>query len=112
VLLAATAPHASHDANVAGTKYQATAMIGCAIGIGAPLGRCEAGVMRFGDGEATVGITLLGGGRRHIYVQGARATSSDSPTDGFPAPKDGDLNSITVGGKERYEFPDALVTGG
>jgi hypothetical protein len=109
---AATAPHTSHDANVAGTRYQATAMIGCATGVGVSPGRCEAGVMRFGGGEATVKITLPGGGKRHIYFQGTRATSSDSPAGGFSACKDGDLNIITVGGRECYEFPDAFVSGG
>jgi hypothetical protein len=68
--------------------------------------------MRFGGGEATVEITLSGGGQRHIYFQGTRATSSDSPAGGFSVRKDGDLNVITVGGKERYEFPDAFVVGG
>jgi hypothetical protein len=108
---AATAPHVSHDANVAGTNYQATAMIGCATGVGAPLGHCKAGVTRFGGGEATVEITLPRGGQRHIYFQGTRATSSDSPAGGFSVRKDGDLNVITMG-KERYEFPDAFVVGG
>ena len=109
---AASAPRGSHDAIVAGTKYQATATIGCAIRAGAPLGHCKAGVIRHGGGEATVEITLPGGGQRHIYFEGIRATSSDSPAGDFLARKDGDLNVITVSGKERYEFPDAFVVGG
>jgi hypothetical protein len=109
---AGTATIGSHDANVAGTKYQATASIGCAIGAGVPLGQCKAGVMRSGPGEATVEITLPGDGQRHIYFHGTRATSSDSPAGGFVARKDADLNVITAGDKERYEFPDAFVSGG
>jgi hypothetical protein len=101
----------SPDAKVAGTDYQATAMVGCALGAGAPLGRCKAGVMRFSGGEATVEITLPGSGQRHVYFKGTAAQSSNSPTGGFSARKDGDLNVISVGGKERYEFPDAFVTG-
>lgn len=103
---------AGADAKVAGTRYNATAEIGCAVGAGAPLGRCPAGVLRFPGGEATVEVTLPGGGKRHIYFQGARATGSDSPRGAFSAAKSGDLNRIAVGDAERYEFPDAFVLGG
>ncbi|MBL8771179.1 MAG: hypothetical protein JNK30_07330 [Phenylobacterium sp.] len=100
------------DAKVAGTQYNATAEVGCAIGAGAPLGRCKAGVMRFAGGEATVEITLPSGGKRHIYFAGGRATSSDAMSGAFEATKDGDLNRIAIGATERYEFPDAFVVGG
>lgn len=108
----ATASTGSADAKVAGTKYNATADISCAIGAGAPLGRCKAGVLRFPGGEATVEITLPGGGQRHIYFEKGRATSSDARSGAFSATKSGDLNQIRIGNTERYEFPDALVLGG
>lgn len=105
------APSAAQDAKVPGTKYQATASIGCALRAGAPMGQCAAGVMRFGGGEATVEIALPGGQQRHIYFQGRQATGSDSRVVGFVARKKDDLNIITVAGQERYEFPDAFVLG-
>lgn len=108
----AALPHARRDATVAGTGYQATATVRCAPRADTPLGACKAGVMRFGNDEATVEITLPDGSRRHIYFKGTEATSSDSRNGGFSVQKDSDRNIITVGGKERYEFPDAFVSGG
>lgn len=102
----------STDAKVPGTKYNATAEIGCALGAGAPLSRCKAGVMRFASGSATVEITLPNGSRRHIYFENGRATGSDAMSGAFSATKVGDLNRIGIGGAERYEFPDAFVLGG
>lgn len=102
----------STDGKVAGTTYNATAEIGCAIGVGAPLGRCKAGVMRFPSGEATVEITLPNGSRRHIYFEKGSATASDAISGAFSASKSGDLNRIAIGKAERYEFPDAFVLGG
>lgn len=107
----ASAP-SSTDAKVTGTKYNATAEVGCALGAGAPLARCKAGVMRFPGGSVTVEITLPNGSRRHIYFEQGRATASDAMSGAFSATKAGDLNRITIGATERYEFPDAFVVGG
>jgi hypothetical protein len=105
----ATAPKA--DAKVAGTNYNATADIPCALAAGAPMGRCPAGVMRLGAGEATVEIKLPGGKLRHIYFKNGRATGHDVYKAGFSARRVGDLNIIKVG-PETYQIVDAFVLGG
>lgn len=112
VSVTGAAAKASADAKVGGTSYNATAEIGCALGAGAPLARCKAGVMRFPGGAVTVEITLPNGGRRHIYFEQGRATGSDAISGAFSATKVGDLNRISIGGTERYEVPDAFVVGG
>lgn len=109
---ATSAPHASHDALVPGTDYHATANVACAFAPAAPLGACKAGVMRYPSGNSTVEITLPRGVMRRIYFDGNRATGSDSRNGAFAVRKNGDFNIITVGGSERYEFPDSFVVGG
>lgn len=106
---AAVAPAA--DAKVAGTSYNATADIPCTLAAGAPMGRCPAGVTRFGSGEATVEIRLPGGKLRHIYFKNGRATGHDVYKAGFSALREGDLNIIKVG-PETYRIVDAFVLGG
>jgi hypothetical protein len=99
------------DAKVAGTSYNATADIPCSLAAGAPMGRCPAGVTRFGSGEATVEIRLPGGKLRHVYFKNGRATGHDVYKAGFSALREGDLNIIKVG-PETYRIVDAFVLGG
>ncbi len=99
------------DAKVAGTNYNATADVECALAVGAPMGRCRAGVMRFASGEATVEIRLPGGQIRHIYFRAGRPTGHDVYKAAFSARRQGDLNIIRVGA-ETYRIVDAFVVGG
>ena len=99
------------DAMVAGTNYNATADIPCALAAAAPMGRCPAGVMRLASGEATVEIRLPGGQMRHIYFKGGRATGHDAYKAAFSVRRQGDLNIIRVGA-ETYQIVDAFVVGG
>jgi hypothetical protein len=95
--------------------YDATGKVPCAQHKGQPMGQCDFGVTRTGNGDATVVITRPDGSKRTIMFTGGRATGADiSQADGgavFSAQRDGDLNLIKVGG-ERYEIPDAAVSGG
>lgn len=101
---------AASDAKVAGTPLHATASIRCMPAGGEPT-TCEAGVMRREAGAGTVRITLPGGGVRHVAFAGGKAVSSDGPA-GLEVERAGDTSVITLGNGDRFEIPDALVTGG
>jgi hypothetical protein len=95
--------------------YDATGKVPCAQHKGQPMGQCDFGVKRSGNGNATVVITQSDGRKRTIFFSNGRATGADiSQADGagaFSVQREGDLNMIRVG-DERYEIPDAAVTGG
>jgi hypothetical protein len=99
------------DASVAGTNYNATADIPCALAAGAAMGRCPAGVMRFASGEARVEIRLPGGQIRRIHFKDGRATGHDGDKTAFAARRQSDLNIIQVGA-ETYQIVDAFISGG
>lgn len=101
---------AASDARVAGTTFHATASIRC-MPAGGQSTTCEAGVMRREAGAGTVRITLPGGAVRHVAFAGGRAVSSDGPA-AFEVERAGDTSVITLGNGDRFEIPDALVTGG
>jgi hypothetical protein len=98
-----------------GQHYDATGKVPCAQYKGQPMGQCDFGVLRKGNGDATVVITRPDGRKRTIVFVGGRATAADiSQADGgaaFSVQREGDLNMIRVG-DERYEIPDAVVSGG
>lgn len=101
----------AQDARVAGTPFHATARLRCQTPASAAPGDCAAGVVRRGhDGTATV--ELRGGGtlRRLLFVHGA-LVATDSAQDAA-ASRQGDTRTVTIGGGERYEVPDALLNGG
>jgi hypothetical protein len=101
----------TEDALVEGTKFNATGQIPCAAAHSAPTTACAFGVIRHGGGEATVIVQLPGGGQRYIYFKNGTATSSDQG-DKVTTERRDDLNLISIGKKERYEIPDAVVLGG
>ena len=105
------APHASHDALVAGTPYNATADISCVTAAGAKPGACKAGVIRKGGGNATVELKTPDGGQRSIYFTGGKASGSDAATP-IKATKAGDITTVRIGTVEVYYIPDAFVVGG
>ena len=101
------------DAMVAGTDYNATGMVPCAQAKGQPMGQCPFGVVREGNGTATVVITRPDGRTRAIFFEAGKAVRSDvSEADGgpFSAERESDLNIVRVG-DERYEIPDVVVLG-
>jgi hypothetical protein len=71
-------------------------------------------VTRQGNGTAVVTITRTGGGTRTLYFTKGHATGYDqsqAASGQLSARKQGDLSIIQIGG-ERYEIPDAVVSGG
>jgi hypothetical protein len=74
--------------------------------------QCEAFVIRRGlDGTATVEIAQPNSGTRLIlFVQG-KPVASDSQ-DALSFSRRGDVTVVKLGTDERYDVPDALVTGG
>jgi hypothetical protein len=106
-----TAPKPSTDALVPGTKYNATADIKCVTSVGGKTGACKAGVIRRGNGNATVEMKTPDGGQRTITFTGGKATGSNS-TDRLTATRAGDDTIVRIGTVEVYTIPDALVFGG
>ncbi|MFM2151015.1 MAG: hypothetical protein RLZZ187_3321 [Pseudomonadota bacterium] len=93
--------------------FDARAEMPCAIGTGATMGRCPAGVARGPSGEATVAVSLPGGGTRMLFFVQGQFTGADAPAaPGWPqVQRDGDLTLIRLQ-RERYEVPDAFILGG
>jgi hypothetical protein len=104
----------SADAKVAGTPYHAAGQLPCAIAAGQPTGSCAFGVVRQGGGTGTVTVTKPDGRTRSIFFEKGKAVGYDqSQADRgeFSATRQGDLHIIRIG-PERYEIPDAAVSGG
>ena len=95
--------------------FDATGRIPCAQSKGQPMGSCNFGVARDGGGSATIVVTKPDGVKRAIFFIDGTANSADtSQADGygeFKVERESDLNLIRVG-EERYEIPDAVITGG
>ena len=102
------------DAMVAGTNYHATGSIPCAMAKGQPTSSCPFGVVRKGNGSGMVTVTKPDGSTRTIYFETGKATGYDmsqaDPAE-FSMRQEGDLNIISIG-DERYEIPDAVISGG
>lgn len=118
----ASAAATSHDDKIteasrraSGQTFDARGSVPCARHKGQPTSPCAYGVARAGGGSATVVVTQLDGRKRSISFVNFKAIGADiSPADGnveFRARKESDLYLIYVG-DERYEIPEAVVTGG
>jgi hypothetical protein len=69
----------SADAKAPGTNFHATGDIPVTPADGVPMGSCKFGVVRRGDGNATVTVFLPGGSKRNIVFKKGKAASSDAP---------------------------------
>jgi hypothetical protein len=107
-----SAPRASTDAMVPGTKYNATATVSCVPGPDAPPGGCQAGVIRKGGGNAVVEMQTPDGGQRSIIFTGGKATGSNASGATLTATRNGDITIVRLSTGEVYSIPDALVFGG
>lgn len=79
-----------------------------------PAGSCKFGVHREGGGSGIVTITKRDGRTRAIFFENGRATgcdASEADPGEFSAKHAGGLTTVHIGG-ERYEIPDAVVSGG
>jgi hypothetical protein len=107
-------PPPTADAKVAGTDFNATGNLPCAMGGGQPTASCAFGVKRQGPGKGLVTVTKPDGGKRTIFFDQGRATGYDaSQADkaAFKATRQSDLTTVHIG-DERYEIPDAVINGG
>lgn len=95
--------------------FDATGILPCAKGIGAPMGQCAFGVARDAGAKATVTVFRHDGMRRALFFSdgallGADTTEADGGHD-ISSAREGDLFLIRIN-DERYEIPDAIVQGG
>lgn len=102
------------DATVPGTKYHATGSIPCARAAGQPMGQCEFGVIREGQGSGTLEVSWPEGGKRVIFYEDGTPMSFDSSeADGgveMAVGKESDLFQVRIG-EERFEIPDVVFLG-
>jgi hypothetical protein len=103
---------AAKDALVAGTRFHATAAVPCQTP-GADTGAsCKAGVIRRGrDGTATVELLGANGRVRNLLFVKGQPVASDSAQP-MTSSRQGDRVTVRFGSDERYDVPDALLTGG
>lgn len=93
------------DAKVGDTDFDAVGALRCDLDEGCPFG-----VVRQGGGDAVIRIEGAGGKTRIIrFRTGAPVAVEDGAA--FNASREGDATIIEIG-TERYEIPDAAVTGG
>jgi hypothetical protein len=103
---------ASKDALIPGTSFHASAKVKCVPFLETKPQECDAFVVRRSfDGTATVEIPQAASGRRRILFVKGQPMASDS-TDPLTFTRQGDVTTVKLGTDERYEIPDALVTGG
>lgn len=115
IVTGAPARPAAAAASAPPARVDATGHVPCAQHAGQPTMECPFAVTRTGPGNATVVVTLPDGRKRTLFFVGGKATRSDaSQADGaskLSTSRESDLNFVRVG-EERYEIPDALVSGG
>jgi hypothetical protein len=103
---------AAQDALVPGTRFHAAADVPCQTLGGATGASCKAGVVRRGrDGTATVEMRSASGAVRNVLFVKGQAVASDSAQP-MTSSRQGDVVTVRFGSDERYDVPDALVTGG
>ena len=104
---------ASKDAVLPGTSYHASAKVKCVPAFESTPRDCDAFVIRRGfDGTATVDIPGSADKRSILFVKGKPVASNAQAMDTLSSERRGDLTVVKLGATERYEIPDALVTGG
>lgn len=106
---------ASADAKVEGTEFSATGTIPCSRYEGQPMNQCKFGVVREGNGNGHIAVTWFDGGKRVIFFEDNTPVRYDeSEADGganMAVDKQADLYSVRIGDM-RFEFPEAVMTGG
>jgi len=104
---------AAKDALIPGTSYHASAKIKCVPAFEPTLRECDAFAVRRGfDGTATIDIPGSAEKRSILFVKGKPTASNAQANDALTTERKGDVTIVKLGDSERYEIPDALVTGG
>jgi len=93
-----------------GIPFDATGSVPCAARAVEPMQQCPFGVVREGPGNAGLWLALGDGIERQILFEGGAPVATNS-ADNMSFEKAGDLFLIRVG-DERFEVPEAVVTGG
>ncbi len=93
-----------------GVPFDATGLVPCAVHAGEPMRQCPFGVVREGPGNAGLWVALGDGVERQLLFEGGAPVATNS-TGNMSFEKAGDLYLIRVG-DERFEVPEAVVTGG
>ena len=103
------------DALVPGTRFHATGELPCSRVAGQPMAGCKFGVVRSGRGTAEVSVFWPDGGNRVIYFENGSPASFDrSQVDGdvvMNVNKSVDLFTVVIG-VQRFQIPEAVITGG
>ncbi|EEW24286.1 hypothetical protein Rsw2DRAFT_2802 [Rhodobacter ferrooxidans] len=93
-----------------GVPFDATGEVPCATVAGQPTRPCLFGVVRDGPGNAGVWVALGDGRERALLFEGGVPVSADSP-EALSHEKVDDLFTVRFG-EERYEIPEAVISGG
>ena len=96
-----------------GTSYHASAQIKCVPAFESTPRDCDAFVIRRGfDGTATIDIPGSVEKRSILFVKGKPIASNARAMDNLASERKDDVTIVKLGESERYEIPDALLTGG
>jgi len=93
-----------------GLPFDATGFVPCSASAGKPMRQCPFGVIREGPGNAGIWIAVGDGEERQILFEGGSPVAKGS-AETLRFEKTGDLFLIRVG-DERFEIPEAAVSGG
>jgi hypothetical protein len=93
-----------------GRPFDATGAVPCAVLRGQPTRECAFGVVRLAPGTANVRVTGSGGAARMIVFEGGIPVRSDASAP-ITFERSADLFLIRIG-DERYEIPEAVISGG
>ena len=63
-------------------------------------------------GTATIDVPAKTGRRSILFIDGKPVASNGLPGDTLASERKGDVTVVKLGSDERYEIPDALVSGG
>jgi hypothetical protein len=109
------APRAPAGAGQAGREFTATGNIPCARNRGQPMGSCRFGVVREGNGNGHITVFWPDGGNRVIFFEDNTPMRYDqSEADAgarMTVGNDADLYHVRIG-TQRFEIPEAVMTGG
>ncbi|MBN1460553.1 MAG: hypothetical protein JXA57_13550 [Armatimonadetes bacterium] len=103
---------ASVDATLPGTPYHARGSIPCSIALEQTRTSCDAYVIRYGEGNATVEFRAGKLIRRVLFLKGKPVASDAAET--MSSSREGDMTTVRFGEdpSESYRVPEALIYGG
>jgi hypothetical protein len=103
---------AAEDALIPGTPFHASAKVVCTVPFAQNVKECDAFVIRRGfDGTATVEVRWGEGVKRRILFVRHEVVAADSP-ETLDSERRRDFTIVRFGSDERFEIPEALLTGG